>query len=306
MASSFPGGVFPAPPTPFSDEGIDSVRAARHARWFLDRGAHGLIVAGSGGEFIALSMDERRALVEAVLDEVGGDAPIIVCIGTYGTAATIELGRHAVAAGATAALATAPYYMQPTPASVRRYFSEVRAAVDLPLMLYNSPGGTGIDPAPADIVRMVDEGILQAVKQSYADHYHLRELKNDLGDRAAVFAGHDASAFECMVDGADGWVSTFPTVFPRRARRLWDDIQAGAPVPVVRAQWEEALPFIRFVYDGSLKVRGEPHWLEAFKTAANLVGIDVGSPRPPFHLLEGADLERLRSIVDSLREPGDD
>jgi 4-hydroxy-tetrahydrodipicolinate synthase len=303
MVTSFPGGVFPAPPTPFTSDGVDGAKAARHARWFLDRGAHGLIVAGSGGEFVALTSDERKTIVEAVLGEVGADAPIIVCIGAYGTQATIDLGRHAVANGATAVLSTAPYYMQPTPASVRRYFSEVRAAVDAPLMLYNSPGGTGIDPAPADIVAMVDEGILQAVKQSYADHYHLRELKADLGDRAAVFAGHDASAFECMIDGADGWVSTFPTVFPRRARRLWDDIQAGEPVPVVRAQWEEALPFIRFVYDASLKVRGEPHWLEAFKTAMNLVGVDVGAPRPPFHLLEGADLERLRRIVDDLRDP---
>jgi 4-hydroxy-tetrahydrodipicolinate synthase len=305
MAARFPGGVFAAPPTPFTDDGVDRIKAARHARWFLDHGAHGLIVAGSGGEFVALTTEERKALAEAVLDSVGADAPVIVCIGAYGTAATIELGRHAVANGATAVLSTAPYYMQPTPASVRRYFAEIRAAVDAPLMFYNSPGGTGIDPASADIIAMVDEGILQAVKQSYADHYHLRELKNDLGDRAAVFAGHDASAFECMIDGADGWVSTFPTVFPRRARRLWDDIQAGATVPVVRTQWEEALPFIRFVYDGARKVRGEPHWLEAFKTAANLVGIDVGAPRPPFHLLEGADLDRLRRIVDDLRDPGE-
>jgi 4-hydroxy-tetrahydrodipicolinate synthase len=195
--------------------------------------------------------------------------------------------------------------MQPTPASIRRYFAEVRAAVDAPLMFYNSPGGTGIDPAPADIIAMVDEGILQGVKQSYPDHYHLRELKQDLGDRAAVFAGHDASAFECMVDGADGWVSTFPTVFPRRARRLWDDIQSGKPIPVAWAQWEEALPFIRFVYDGALKTRGEPHWLEAFKTAMNLVGVDVGAPRPPFHLLEGDHLARLTAIVDALRDPED-
>lgn len=306
MATSFPSGVFPAPPTPFVEGGVDPIRAARHARWFLDQGAHGLIVAGSGGEFVALTSDERKQLAEAVLEAVEGRAPVIVCVGAYGTQATIELGLHALKSGATAILSTAPYYMQPTPQSVRRYFSEIRAAVDLPLMLYNSPGGTGIDPAPSDIVAMVEEGILQAVKQSHPDHYHLRELKQDLGDRAAVFAGHDASAFECMIDGADGWVSTFPTVFPRRSRRLWDDIQAGVPLPVARAQWEEALPFIRFVYDGSLKVRGEPHWLEAFKTAANLVGIDVGAPRPPFHLLEGADLERLKEIVNALREPEGD
>jgi 4-hydroxy-tetrahydrodipicolinate synthase len=305
MALPFPTGVFPALPTPFTDSGVDAARAARQARWFVDRGAHGLILAGSGGEFVAMTLDERKTLVEVVLAEVGGLLPIVVSIGAYGTAATIDLGRHALANGATAVLSTAPYYMQPTPASLRRYFAEVRAAVDAPLMFYNAPGGTGIDPAPADIIAMVDEGILQGVKQSYPDHYHLRELKQDLGDRAAVFAGHDASAFECMVDGADGWVSTFPTVFPRRARRLWDDIQSGKPIPVAWAQWEEALPFIRFVYDGALKTRGEPHWLEAFKTAMNLVGVDVGAPRPPFHLLEGDHLARLTAIVDALRDPED-
>ena len=305
MAPPFPTGVFPAPPTPFTADGVDAARAARQARWFIDRGAHGLIVAGSGGEFVAMTLEERKTLVEAVLGSVGSTIPVIVCIGTYGTAATIDLGRHAVAHGAAAVLSTAPYYMQPTPASVRRFFSEIRSAVDAPLMFYNSPGGTGIDPAPADIVRLVEEGVLQAVKQSYPDHYHLRELKQDLGDRAAVFAGHDASAFECMIDGADGWVSTFPTVFPRRARRLWDDIRAGRPVPEVRAQWEAALPFIRFVYDPSLKARGEPHWLEAFKSAMNLIGVDVGAPRPPFHLLEGDALARLAAIVDVLRDPED-
>jgi len=303
MAVPFPTGVFPAPPTPFTDEGVDAERAARQARWFIERGAHGIIVAGSGGEFVAMSVEERKALVEAVLEAVASSIPVVVGIAAYGTAATIDLGRHAVANGATAVLSTAPYYMQPTPASVHRYFSEVRAAVDAPLAFYNSPGGSGVDPAPADILRLVDEGALQAIKQSYPDHYHLRELKQDVGDRAAVFAGHDASAFECMIDGADGWVSTFPTVFPRRARRLWDDIQAGLPIPEVWAQWEAALPFIRFVYDPSLKVRGEPHWLEAFKTAMNLVGVDVGAPRPPFHLLEGEHLARLSAIVDELREP---
>ncbi len=305
MAVPFPTGVFPAPPTPFTDDlaGVDTQKAARLARWFVGRGAHGLIVAGSGGEFPALSLDERRALTEAIVAEVGDELAVVVSIGAYSTAATIDLGRHAVAAGATAVLSTAPYFLQPHPASLRRYLAEVREAVDLPLMFYNSPHGTGVDPDPRDLVEMVHAGILQGVKQSYADQFHLRELKQDLGDRAAVFAGHDASAFECLVNGADGWVSTFPTVFPERARRLWDGIRSGAPLAEVTRQWHEALPFIRFVYDGSWKARGEPHWLEAFKTAMTLVSPDVGPPRPPFHLLEGELLDDLRRVVEGLREP---
>lgn len=305
MALEFPTGVFPAPPTPFTPDldGVDTQKAAELARWFLSRGAHGLVAAGSGGEFPALTLDERRALAEAMLDEVGDELPVVVCIGAYTTKATIELGRHAAQNGAAAVLTTAPYVLRPHPASLRRYLTEIRDAVDLPLMFYNSPGATGVDPPLADLVEMVEAGILQAVKQSYADHFHARELKADVGEKAAVFAGHDASAFEALVDGADGWVSTFPTIFPERARRLWDGIKNGAPVTEVAAQWIEALPFVRFVYDEAHKQQGEPHWLEAFKTAMSLVGPDVGPPRPPFHALEGHHLEALRRVVDALREP---
>lgn len=305
MAVPFPTGVFPAPPTPFTGDlgDVDVAKTATLARWFVGRGAHGLIVAGSGGEFPALTLAERRTLAEAVLDEVAGELAVVISIGAYSTAATIDLGRHALAHGATAVLSTAPYFLQPHPASLRRYLAEIREAVDLPFMYYNAPYGTGVDPAPADLVELVDAGILQGVKQAYGDHYHLRELKQDVGDRAAVFAGHDASAFECLVNGADGWVSTFPTVFPERARRLWDGVQAGAPLHEVVAQWHEALPFIRFVYDATWKVRQEPHWLEAFKTAMNLAGVEVGPPRPPFHPLEGEHLDQLRRIVERLRAP---
>lgn len=305
MAVPFPTGVFPAPPTPFTADlaQVDTAKAARHARWFVERGAHGLVVAGSGGEFPAMDSRERMALAEAVTGEIGFEIPVVVCIAAYSTSATIELGVHAQSCGASAVLTTAPHFLRPHPAAVRRYLAEIRETVDLPLMFYNSPAGTGVDPAPSDLVEMVDDGILQGIKQSYPDHFHARELKHDVGDRAAVFAGHDASAFEAIVDGADGWVSTFPTVFPVRARRLWDDIQAGLPLPNIVDQWIEALPFIRFVYDESKKVRGEPHWIEAYKTAMNLVGIDVGPPRPPFFPLEGAHLEELRRVVAALAEP---
>ena len=85
MPAPFPRGVFPALPTPLTDGVVDAAKAAGQAHWFVDRGAHGLIVAGSGGEFIALTIDERKVLAEAVLAEVGLDVPVIVCIGAYGT-----------------------------------------------------------------------------------------------------------------------------------------------------------------------------------------------------------------------------
>jgi 4-hydroxy-tetrahydrodipicolinate synthase len=304
MGVPFPTGVVPSLQTPFTAGGdrIDTARAARHAEWYLERGVHGVLVAGSGGEFISLSLDERRALTEAVTEAIGDRVAVIVCIGAYTTNATIALGQHARSCGASALLTPMPYYMKPPPSVARRYLTDVREAVDLPLMLYNVPATAGVEPSRDDLLQLIDEEILQGVKQSFPDPYHVRELKDDVGDRAAIFAGHDACAFEAMIDGADGWISVFPTVFPERARKIWDDIKAGVELPVLSAQWRKALPFVRFVYDEELKTDGEPHWLEACKTAVNLVGSDVGPPRAPFRLLEGRDLERLEALVAQLLE----
>jgi 4-hydroxy-tetrahydrodipicolinate synthase len=300
MQATFPRGVFAAAVTPFRDGGIDRARVRRHVARLVTDGAHGILVAGSGGEFIAMTADERRALTEAVAEELRGQTPFIVCIATFATAAAIDLGRHARTCGATAVMATAPYYMRPHREAVRRHLSAIREAVDLPLMFYNVPATSGVDVPLAEVERLVDAGVLQALKQSFPDSIHVREAKMVLGDRAAVFCGHDASAFEALIMGADGWISVVPSVFTRRARRLWDGVQTNEPLATLVAQWRALLPFVRFVYDDELKVAGSPHWLEVLKTAVNMIGDDVGPPRPPFALLKGEEEVRLRELISVL------
>lgn len=299
-SSVFPRGIFAAMCTPFAADGVDLPRARRHAAALVAQGAHGILVAGSGGEFIAMSDAERRALAEAVTAELAGRAPVNVCIAAFATDVAIGLGRHAQAAGATAVMVTAPYFMRPHREAVRRHLHAIREAVDLPLMLYNVPATTGVEIPLAEVERLVEEGVIQALKQSFPDAYHVRDAKATLGDRAAVFSGHDGSAFEALVVGADGWTSVVPSVCTARARRLWDDVQSQAPLPSLVAQWRELLPFVRFVYEDEAKVAGAPHWLEVLKTAVNIAGHEVGAPRAPFALLRGRDEARLRRILADL------
>ena len=139
---AFPSGVFPPMLTPFSNGEVDTAKAARYAKGLLADGAHGLVVAGSAGEFIAMDVPERQQLSEAVLAAVGGSSPVIVCVAAYRTEHSVALARHAQAAGATAVMVSAPYYMGAHVDAVWRHLSRVREAVSVPVMLARRPSLT--------------------------------------------------------------------------------------------------------------------------------------------------------------------
>lgn len=304
---AFPTGVFPPMLTPFSNGEVDPVRASRYARMLVEQGAHGVCVAGSAGEFIAMDVPERKVLADAVLDALGDRAPVIVCVAAYRTEHSAELARHAQEAGAAAVMASAPFYMGAHLDAVRRHLAGIRAAVDVPVMLYHVPATTQVELPLEVLCELVNADVIHAIKQSFYDGYHTRDAKIALGDTAAVFCGHDGSALECLLMGADGWISALPALYPSLVRQLWDGVQAGQPVAGLREQWVRLLPLVRLIFDPAMRdSRGSPHWLEVMHSAANLLGHDVGSPRAPFADLGYAETARLAAILQAIGMPAAD
>lgn len=300
---SFPRGVFAPVLTPFLSEELDLAGLCEHVRLVLEEGPHGIVVGGSGGEFLALTLSERHQIAEVALAAVGGAKPTIVAVAAYATREVVELARHAEGSGATALLVTAPYLMRPPQAAVRRHFAALRDATDLPLMLYNTPAATGIEFSRQELEYLVDEGIFQAIKMSFPEAYRLRDLKLALGDRAAVYCGHDGSALESLVSGADGWISCVPVLFPRRAVELWDAVQDGADLGTLRELWGRLLPFVRLLYEADAKVAGDPHWLEITKAAANMLGHPVGECRAPLGPLAPSHRACVARLLEELATP---
>jgi dihydrodipicolinate synthase/N-acetylneuraminate lyase len=283
---------------------VDAGRAGRYAKTLLADGAHGICVAGSAGEFIAMDVPERQLLSDAVLSAVGDSAPVIVCVAAYRTEHTVALARHAQAAGATAVMVSAPYYMGAHIDAVWRHLSSVRDAVTIPVMLYHVPATTNVELPLEVLTELVAADVIHAVKQSFYDAYHARDAKIALGADAAVYCGHDGSALECLLMGADGWISALPALYPALARQLWDGVQAAAPVATLREQWFRLLPLVRLIFDPACRDdRGAPHWLELMHTAADLLGHDVGLPRAPFGELARADHDRLAAVLSAISGP---
>lgn len=300
--SGFPRGVFAPIVTPFGGESIDREATIRHVAMVAAGEPHGILVGGSGGEFIAMNVEERLELTETVAGALAGGLPMIVCVASFATHEVLRLAAHAEASGARGLLVTPPYVMRPSKPAVMRHLSALREAIDLPIMLYNTPIATGVEFSLQELVALVDADVLHGVKMSFPEAYRLRDLKATLGDRAVVYCGHDGSALESLLVGADGWISCIPVCFPGRAIALWDGVRRNDPLPQLLERWRELLPFVRLLYEPDTKVDGDPHWLEIMKTALELMGHPVGAPRPPFRRLPEPYLAELRQILYALGE----
>jgi 4-hydroxy-tetrahydrodipicolinate synthase len=201
------GAVLTAMVTPFDDEGnLDLDGAARLARWLVDNGNDGLVVAGTTGESPVLSDSEKADLWRAVSEAV--TAPVIAGSGTYDTAHSIKLSKVAADAGAAGILAVTPYYSRPSQAGLESHFRAVAAATDLPVMLYDIPIRSGRKIAHEVIVRLArDVSNITAVKDAAGDPAAAARLLAEAPSQLELYSGDDALTLPLMAVGASGVVS---------------------------------------------------------------------------------------------------
>jgi 4-hydroxy-tetrahydrodipicolinate synthase len=160
-------GYLPAILTPFGDDGaLDLRRLGGYLEWLLAEGMHGLIVGGTTGEWTSLSPQERRALFDATGAQMRGKLPIIAGCTSFTPGESIELARHAKAAGFEGILLTPPPYVRPSEAELFAFYRTVSDANILPICVYNWPPGTGIDMTPELLARIAGLDGVVAIKQS--------------------------------------------------------------------------------------------------------------------------------------------
>jgi 4-hydroxy-tetrahydrodipicolinate synthase len=209
--------------TPFADDGALDVPAARRlARYLVENGSHGLVVAGTTGESPTLSDAEKLELLEAVRDEVGDDATVIAGTGSNDTAHTVELTRAAVDRGPDAVLVVTPYYNKPNRAGLRAHFEAVaEAAGSTPVVLYNIPSRTVVNLDPDFLAELArDNPNVAAVKQANDD---------ELGpiEGLDLLAGNDNVFCRTLEIGGTGGILVSSHLAGPRMRELYDAATEG-------------------------------------------------------------------------------
>ncbi len=280
------GRVITAMITPFDADGaLDLDGAVELARWLVDQGNDGLVLAGTTGESPTLTHDEQIALVEAVSDSV--DCHVIAGAGSNDTVAAVELTERCTDAGADAILTVTPYYNRPSQLGLLHHFSAVAGATDLPVMIYDIPPRSGRKIDNATILQLADEMVnVVAVKDAAGDVAETARLVAAAPEGLEVYSGEDALTLALLAVGAVGVVSVASHWVTPETVAMMDAFFAGdvARATGVNQRLIESWDF----ESGDLKPNPIPT-----KAMLKVLGLPGGDCRPPM----GPEPEGLQDLA---------
>ncbi len=291
------GSVLTAMVTPFTAAGdLDLDGAAALARWLVERGSDGLVLAGTTGEAPTLGDDEKVALWSAVRAAV--DVPLVAGTGTNDTRHSVELSRRAAATGVDGLLVVTPYYNRPSQAGLEAHFRTVASATELPVVIYDIPGRTGRKVPTEVLVRLAREvPTIVGLKDAAGNPAETARLVAAVPDDFDVYSGDDGLTLPLLAVGAVGVVGTCTHWAGVEMAEL---VAAFAKGDHDHARHLNARLLDSYAYES----RETAQFALAVKVVLRVLGLPAGPCRPPLGP-EPAELEaEARAVVEGLGHGG--
>jgi len=283
-------GTFVAAVTPFrSDEELDIEALEANIDYYIEGGVHGVLVAGSAGEFTSLSLQEHRKIIEAAVDRVNGKVPVIAGTGACATRRVIELTKYAKDVGADAALIIPPFYTRPNETELYEHFKNIAEAVDLPIMLYNNPWTSKVDMQPALVARLAEIDNIRYIKESSGDVTRVWKIISLTKGKMTVFCGADNLALESFLMGAKGWICVAANMLPKHTSRLYELVKENN-IERARALYFQLLPLLNF-----LEETGK--FTQLSKAGLEILGRKAGPPRKPLLSVDEEEKQKLKDLI---------
>lgn len=287
------GPVVTAMVTPFNENlevNYDAAQAL--AELLVQTGSTGLVVSGTTGESPTLTHEEKVTLFREVKNAVGNRAAVLAGTSTYDTAESVELSQEAERAGVDGLLLVAPYYNRPSQEGLYQHFKTIAHAVDLPVMIYNIPGRTGVNVEPATLLRLAEINNIVAVKEASGNLNQMSEICAGAPEGFLVYSGDDSLTLPLLAVGGVGVVSVASHLVGRDIRRMCEAFFAGQVQDAAKLH-HRMLPLFKALFCTTNPV--------PVKAALNMLGANVGGVRLP--LVEANDREK-EIIRKALRDYG--
>ncbi len=276
------GRVLTAMATPFTPNNqVDHAEAARLAVYLVEHGNDGLVVAGSTGESVTLSSDEKIALFQTVTEAVGTRAAILGGVGSPSTQDTVALIRRASEVALDGLLVVTPAYNKPSQEGLFQHFSACAEATSLPIMLYNVPGRTMVNLEPVTTLRLAQVDNIVALKEAGA-LLQVGEVAAHAPADFDVYSGADEYNLPVLALGGVGSVSVIGHIVGDDLHAMHEAFFAG-DLPEARRLHLKTLPMTRAMFSVPNPV--------PTKTALELLGV-LSSPRVRLPLIEATAQER--------------
>jgi 4-hydroxy-tetrahydrodipicolinate synthase len=232
-------GVITALITPLRDGNVDEAAFKLLLERQIAAGVHGVVPMGTTGESATLHLDEHKRVVEQCVEIAAGRIRVIAGAGSSATDKAIELTRFAKAVGADGALVVTPYYNRPSQAGMQAHFEAVADAVQLPILLYNVPGRTGVDLSNETVAALARHPNIVGIKDATGDVARASWMRANIAGAFDLISGDDSSYLGYAAHGGVGVISVTSNVAPEAMVALHNAMQAG-DLATARA-WQERL-----------------------------------------------------------------
>lgn len=286
------GSLLTAMVTPFNnDSSIDYLAAANLAKYLVENGSDGLVVAGSTGEAATLSAEEKLRLFSVVLDAVGDKATVIAGTGSNDTKTTLNLTQEAEKLGVHGAMLVGPYYNKPPQEGLFQHFKTIAQSVSLPIIIYNVPGRTASNILPNTILRLSEFSNIVAVKESSGNLDQVAEIRRITSPTFHIYSGDDSLTLPILSLGGSGLISVAAHIVGPRIREMITCFHCGDTKKAHDIHLE-LLPIFRVLFITTNPI--------PVKTALHLMGYTGGTFRLP--LIPPTDVEtaEIKRIMEQI------
>lgn len=233
--------------TPFRGNRIDFDALESLIDWQIEEGVDALVILGTTGEPSTVTDAERPAIIECAVTRVSRRVPVIVGTGSNDTKTAIRQSVEAQTLGADGLLVVTPYYNRASQEGLARHYAAIAERVELPIIMYNVPGRTGVNLLPQTVAALARHPNLCGVKEASGSIRQLTDLAAACGEGVAVYCGNDDQVVPAMALGARGVISVAANVIPRQMHELSMAWLQGDTKRALELQLK-ALPLIRALF----------------------------------------------------------
>ncbi|NME94414.1 4-hydroxy-tetrahydrodipicolinate synthase [Clostridium cochlearium] len=272
--------------TPFCENGVNFEKLEELIEWHIENNTDAIIICGTTGESSTMTETERKETIKFTVEKVHGRIPVIAGTGSNNTSATIELSKWAKSIGVDGLLLITPYYNKTTQKGIIEHFKAINDNVNIPMILYNVPGRTGLNLLPETLVKICELcSNVVAIKEASGDLSQIIKIKALLKDRIDIYSGNDDQIIPILSVGGIGVISVLANIMPKEVHNMCKFYLNGQIKKALEIQLDT------LSLTNSLFIETNPI---PIKTAMNLMGIDVGELRLPLCNMDENNLKLLK------------
>lgn len=278
--------------TPFKNSEVDYEKLKEIINWHIDNKTDAIVICGTTGESATMTDKERKAVIKFTVETVNNRIPVIAGSGSNNTVYSVELSKYCEEVGVDGLLIVTPYYNKATELGLIKHYEYIANSVDLPIILYNVPGRTGVNISPETVKKLSNIKNIIGIKEASGDISQVAEIARLCGDDIDIYSGNDDMVVPILSLGGKGVISVVANILPNETHNMVETYLNGDIYQSRKLQ----LNMNGLINSLFIEVNPIP-----VKTAMNLMGMDVGKLRLP--LTDMTD-DNLKILIEEMNMYG--